>query len=87
VAAARALGAAEVHFASDDGERLALAERLGARPVLTDFDAPRSGIPSSSRAASRPRASTEAVTTRVVSADEAPLACLEPAIELVVRMN
>src|SRR2546427_3759283 len=37
VQAGIALGAARVDFASDDDEALALAERLGARPVRTDF--------------------------------------------------
>lgn len=37
VQAALALGAGRVHFASDDRDALADAERLGARPVLTDF--------------------------------------------------
>jgi alcohol dehydrogenase len=37
VQAALALGAAAVHFASADRESLALAEKLGARPVETDF--------------------------------------------------
>jgi len=41
--AAIALGAARVDFASDDDEALALAERLGARPLRTDF-AGRAGI-------------------------------------------
>ncbi len=35
--AAIALGARRVDFASDDPEALALAERLGARPLATDF--------------------------------------------------
>jgi alcohol dehydrogenase len=35
--AALALGASRVDYASDDREALELAERLGARPVLTDF--------------------------------------------------
>jgi len=35
--AAVALGAGRVDFASDDRESLGLAERLGARPILTDF--------------------------------------------------
>ena len=35
--AALALGASAVHFASSDRESLALAERLGARPLETDF--------------------------------------------------
>jgi alcohol dehydrogenase len=38
--AALALGASAVDFASDDGESLALAERLGARPIETDFAKP-----------------------------------------------
>ncbi len=37
VQAAVALGAGRVDFASDDDEALALAERLGANPVRTDF--------------------------------------------------
>jgi len=37
VQAGIALGAARVDYASDDDEALALAERLGARPVRTDF--------------------------------------------------
>jgi alcohol dehydrogenase len=39
VQAAVALGAGAVDFASDDPEALALAERLGARPLATDFAA------------------------------------------------
>ena len=35
-----ALGAARVDYASDDAEALALAERLGAHPVQTDFEKP-----------------------------------------------
>ena len=35
--AAIALGAGRVDFASDDPESLELAERLGAKPILTDF--------------------------------------------------
>jgi alcohol dehydrogenase len=35
--AAVALGASRVHFASPDTESLALAEKLGARPIETDF--------------------------------------------------
>lgn len=38
--AALALGAAGVDFASGDAESLALAERLGARPIETDFAKP-----------------------------------------------
>ena len=38
--AALALGAGRVDFASDDEERLALAERLGAHPIRTDFKKP-----------------------------------------------
>jgi len=41
--AAIALGAGRVELASDDDEMLALAERLGARPLRTDF-AGRAGI-------------------------------------------
>ena len=37
VQAAIALGAGRVDFASDDRESLGVAERLGARPILTDF--------------------------------------------------
>jgi len=37
VQAALALGASRVDFASDDAETLALAEKLGAQPVPTDF--------------------------------------------------
>lgn len=40
VQAALALGARGVDFASNDAEALALAERLGARPVETDFAKP-----------------------------------------------
>src|SRR5258705_2504963 len=39
VQAAIALGASAVHFASPDPESLALAEKLGARPLETDFSA------------------------------------------------
>jgi len=35
-----ALGAGRVDYASDDAEALGLAERLGARPIRTDFDKP-----------------------------------------------
>lgn len=45
VQAARALGAARVDFASNDPEALALAERLGARPVATDFGKPEGRYP------------------------------------------
>ncbi len=38
--AAVALGAARVDYASDDVEALALAERLGAHPLRTDFEKP-----------------------------------------------
>src|SRR5258705_3556206 len=38
--AAVALGAARVEYASEDDEALALAERLGARPIRTEFDKP-----------------------------------------------
>jgi alcohol dehydrogenase len=38
--AAQALGASRVDFASADAEQLALAERLGAHPVETDFGRP-----------------------------------------------
>jgi alcohol dehydrogenase len=37
---ALALGAGRVDYASDDAEALALAERLGARPLRTDFEKP-----------------------------------------------
>jgi alcohol dehydrogenase len=37
VLTARALGAGRVDFASDDSDALALAEKIGARPVETDF--------------------------------------------------
>ena len=37
VQAAVALGAGRVDYASDDREALEVAERLGARPILTDF--------------------------------------------------
>src|SRR6185369_4450423 len=37
VQAALALGAGRVDFASDDRESLELAERLGAKPILTDY--------------------------------------------------
>jgi alcohol dehydrogenase len=40
VQAALALGARTVDFASNDAESLAMAERLGARPIETDFSAP-----------------------------------------------
>jgi threonine dehydrogenase-like Zn-dependent dehydrogenase len=43
--AAVALGAAAVDFASDDGEALALAERLGARPLRTEFEKPERRYP------------------------------------------
>ena len=38
--AALALGASRVDFASADAEQLALAERLGAHPIETDFAKP-----------------------------------------------
>ena len=38
--AAIALGAGRVDYASDDAEALALAERLGARAIRTDFEKP-----------------------------------------------
>ncbi|HEX5066125.1 MAG TPA: alcohol dehydrogenase catalytic domain-containing protein [Myxococcota bacterium] len=38
--AALALGASRVDFASGDAEQLALAERLGAHPIETDFSRP-----------------------------------------------
>src|SRR6185295_2587419 len=37
---ALALGAGRVDYASDDAEALALAERLGAHPIRTDFEKP-----------------------------------------------
>jgi len=40
-----ALGAARVDYASDDAEALALAERLGAHPVRTDFEKPERRYP------------------------------------------
>jgi threonine dehydrogenase-like Zn-dependent dehydrogenase len=43
--AAIALGAGRVDYASDDGEALALAERLGAHPVRTDFEKPERRYP------------------------------------------
>ena len=43
--AAIALGAAHVDYASDDAEALALAERLGARPLRTDFEKPERRYP------------------------------------------
>jgi alcohol dehydrogenase len=43
--AALALGAARVDYASDDAEALALAERLGARPIPTDFEKPERRYP------------------------------------------
>jgi threonine dehydrogenase-like Zn-dependent dehydrogenase len=45
VQAAIALGAGRVDFASDDGESLELAERLGARPVRTTFGKPERRYP------------------------------------------
>jgi alcohol dehydrogenase len=42
---ALALGAARVDFASGDGEILGLAERLGARPLRTDFAKPEGRYP------------------------------------------
>jgi threonine dehydrogenase-like Zn-dependent dehydrogenase len=43
--AAIALGAGRVDYASDDAEVLALAERLGANPVRTDFEKPERRYP------------------------------------------
>jgi threonine dehydrogenase-like Zn-dependent dehydrogenase len=43
--AAIALGAGRVDYASDDAESLALAERLGARPIRTDFEKPERRYP------------------------------------------
>jgi alcohol dehydrogenase len=40
-----ALGAGSVDYASDDAEALALAERLGARPLRTDFQKPERRYP------------------------------------------
>src|SRR5215813_14840640 len=40
-----ALGAARVDYASDDTEALAIAERLGARPIRTDFEKPERRYP------------------------------------------
>jgi alcohol dehydrogenase len=45
VQAARALGAGRVDFASDDEEALAHAERLGARPLASDFGKPADRYP------------------------------------------
>jgi len=42
---ALALGAGRVDYASDDAEALALAERLGARPVRTDLEKPERRYP------------------------------------------
>ena len=47
--AALALGASRVDFASDDAEQLALAERLGAHPVETDFAKPARTLPDRGR--------------------------------------
>jgi len=43
--AAIALGAGHVDYASDDVEALQLAERLGARPIRTDFEKPERRYP------------------------------------------
>ena len=43
--AAIALGAGRVDYASDDAEVLALAERLGAHPIRTDFEKPERRYP------------------------------------------
>jgi alcohol dehydrogenase len=43
--AAIALGAGHVDYASDDVEALQLAERLGARPIHTDFEKPERRYP------------------------------------------
>ena len=43
--AAVALGAGRVDYASDDADALALAERLGARPIRTDFEKPERQYP------------------------------------------
>jgi alcohol dehydrogenase len=45
VQTAVALGAGRVDYASDDAEALALAERLGARPLRTDFEKPERRYP------------------------------------------
>src|SRR5881296_3592102 len=45
VQAALALGAGVVDYASDSAEALALAERLGARPLETNFDKPKRCYP------------------------------------------
>ena len=45
VQAALALGAAVVDYASDSAESLALAERLGARPLETNFEKPKRRYP------------------------------------------
>ena len=45
VQVALALGASSVDFASSDTEALALAERLGARPIETDFKQPPRSFP------------------------------------------
>src|SRR5438477_775763 len=45
VQAAVALGAGSVDYASDSAESLALAERLGARPLQTNFDKPKRRYP------------------------------------------
>ncbi len=142
-----ALGAARVDYASDDAEVLALAERLGAHPVRTDFEKPARRYPIVVDAGLTPpglryairatapegtlqsvsfyaggemamplgrlytlgmrffvgrahaaallpevmpliaerRLLPEAVTTRVVDWEDAPVAYLEPAIKLLVR--
>jgi alcohol dehydrogenase len=43
--AAIALGAGRVDYASDDTEALAIAQRLGARPIRTDFEKPERRYP------------------------------------------
>src|SRR5499433_3645981 len=43
--AAIALGAGRVDYASDDAEALTIAERLGARPIRTDFEKPERRYP------------------------------------------
>jgi alcohol dehydrogenase len=43
--AAIALGAGRVDYASDDAEALALAERVGAHPIQTDFERPERRYP------------------------------------------
>ena len=56
VQAARALGASRVDFASEDAASLELAERLGARPIATDFAKPEGRYPIVVDAGLRPEA-------------------------------